>query len=198
MPLYMRVSSTEGRQKQIMGPYNDESISRAQEYAKVRSEREGVMIEAFWVIGRRRPMLLSIHKQGKQTYPKSPAGVRQLENVSACMSRPSSTVKSSERAPREVSSRFLSSARKLPGRFTCPARILSAENPPEFQGDPRPVRLVNGEQDVGDGLGSPPGSPPFPPPIEPPLTRENVLPPFTGQISAFGRGFGPGFPYPER
>jgi len=188
MPLYIRVSSTEGRQKQIMGPYNDESISRAQEYAKVRSEREGVMIEAFWVIGRRRPMLLSVHKQGKQTYPKSPGGVRQLENVSTCMSRPSSTVKSSERAPREVSSRFLSGARKLPGRFACPARIVAAAQPPEFTGSPRSIEPVNGEQEVG-GLGETPGTPPFPPPIEPPLTRENVLPPFVGMHPLYGPGF---------
>jgi hypothetical protein len=194
----MRISSTEGRQKQIMGPYNDASISRAQEYAQARSQREGTTIEAFWVCGRRRPMLLSVHKSGKMTYPKSSAGIRQLDNVSSCMSKPSSMVKSSERAPREVTSRFLSGARKLPGRFACPARIVSAENPPEFQGDPRAVKPVNGEQEVGDGLGSYVEAPPFPPPIEPPLTRENVLPPFTGPQGALGRGFGPGFPYPER
>lgn len=186
MPLYMRVSSTEGRQKQVMGPYNDDSVDRAEEYAKTRSQREGVMIEAFWICGRRRPMLLMIFKQGKMVYPKSATGLRQLKNVASCMSRGSSTVKSSERAPREITSRLLSGARKLPGRFACPARILSAESPPEFTGDPQSVNPINGEQELGEGYESPPGSPPIPPPIEPPLTREAVMPPFLGYHSYFG------------
>ena len=120
MPLYMRVSSTEGRQKQVMGPYNDDSVDRAEEYAKTRSQREGVMIEAFWICGRRRPMLLMIFKQGKMVYPKSATGLRQLKNVASCMSRGSSTVKSSapERSSKAAWTLRLSCQNLVSGKST--------------------------------------------------------------------------------
>lgn len=163
MPIYVRTLPGTKRGGDISGPYAETQLRQLRDQAQTLSAG-GKTVDIYWICGRRRPMLCAIYQNGQQKYPRNKQEERSLENVTSCMARPSAPIKSSERTPREVTSAMLSKARKLPHRFTCPARIISTQ---QLQGlpmeevpleMPRPVDDVGGEQ-VIEGMFSPPLAP---------------------------------------
>ncbi len=149
MPIYLRSLPGTRKGGDLAGPYQETRLKELREYARNLSASTQSTVEAFWVCGRRRPMLLAMYQKGDQKYPRTKQEERQLENVSACIEKPVAHSLSSERSPREITSQFLSKARKLPGRFACPARIVSA-TPLQDLSMPRPVRPIDGEEVLGN------------------------------------------------
>jgi len=158
MPIYLRTTPGTRRGGDLAGPYEEKRLKELRQYAQNLSQQTGQTVEAYWICGRRRPMLLLLYKNGAQKYPRTAQEERQLEGVTACLSRPGATAKSLERSPKEITSSLLSKARKLPGRFACPARIVSSEPLQDFS-MPRPVEPTNGEQRLDDQMLPPIGPP---------------------------------------
>lgn len=158
MPIYLRNTPGTKRGGDIAGPYEESKLKQLRPYAQNLSERTGSNVDAYWICGRRRPMLLFSFRSGKQAYPRTKQEERQLENVSSCLARPGAEARSQERAPKKINSNIFGSARKLPGRFACPAKIVSTEPLQDF-GMPRSVQPVEREQ-VFAGQMLPPIGPP--------------------------------------
>lgn len=161
MPIYLRNMPGAKRGGDLAGPYEEGKLEQLRTYAQNLSQSTGKNVDAFWVCGRRRPMLLFSFRNGKQSYPRTKQEERQLQNVASCLGRPGAATKSSERTPQRVTTSMFSSARKLPGRFACPARIVSSEPLQDFS-MPRPVQHVGGEQRLDADL-----LPPIPLPYGP-------------------------------
>jgi hypothetical protein len=151
MPIYLRNTPGTKRGGDLAGPYEESRLKTLRTYAQGLSERTGGTIEAYWLCGRRRPMLLFIYRDGKQAYPRTKQEERQLEGVTSCLSRPGANAKSQERTPRKINPNIFSSARKLPGRFACPARIVTSEPLQDFS-MPRPVQPLKAEQTLSQIL----------------------------------------------
>lgn len=175
MPIYLR--STPGSKKggDVTGPYEESKIQRLREYAQGLSDRNKNTVEAYWVCGRRRPMLLAMYQEGRQKYPRNAQEERQLQGVATCLARPGAESKSLERSPRAVTTQMFSKARKLPQRFACPVRIVSSQPLQDFT-LPHPVMDVGGEQILGDQF--------LPPPI-PPGRFSPVMPEYWSNRSNF-------------
>lgn len=156
MPLYLRTSPGAKKGGDITGPYDEANLNQLRQHAQSASSQKSA--EIFWVCGRRRPMLLASYQNGAQKYPRNKHEERQLENVTSCMFKPGATIKSSERSPREITSHMLSRFRKLPNRFTCPAKIVSSTQFQELQ-MPTPIHDVGGEQHMVEGAFGQPISP---------------------------------------
>lgn len=163
MPIYVRVLPGSKRGGDISGPYDETKLSQLREQARGQSGG-GKTIDIYWICGRRKPMLCAIYQNGQQKYPRNKQEEKSLANVTSCMARPSAATKSSERTPRQITSAMLSKARKLPNRFSCPARIVATQQLQELSlGEeelamPQPVDNVGGMR-VIEG--------PFAPPLAP-------------------------------
>lgn len=159
MPVYLRTSQGKIREAKVVGPYEETRLKELRDYARKLSERSTSVVEAFWVCGRRRPMLLFMYQSGNKSYPRNAQEERQLENVMTCLARPGASAKSLERSPRKISTSAFSKARKLPGRFACPARIIL--NPPvqDFQNIeyPHSVKTYPREHELSNQLVPPIG-----------------------------------------
>ncbi len=145
MTIYIRSTPGARQGGDLVGPYEETRLKELRQYAQNLSAATGGQVEAYWVCGRRRPMLLAMYRKGSQMYPRTRQEERQLENVSSCITRPGAVAKSQERSPREITAKFLSKARKLPGRFACPAKIVTSQPLQEFA-MPRAVQPTDGEQ----------------------------------------------------
>lgn len=174
MPLYLRINPGSQRSGDVLGPYEESRFQRAREYAKNLSQSQQKTVEVFWLCGRRRPMLLAIYVSGAQKYPRNEREEQQLTNVSSCMARPGAPAHSLARTPRKIGPHTFSHHRKLPGRFACPARIVSAPPLQDFQ-LPQPVADVGAQGQTLRGFGE--GLPPLGPPIGYPATFSPYSPP---------------------
>lgn len=154
MPIYVRSYQTDQGYKNanVTGPYEEAKLGQIRQHVQNLSSRGTNTVEAFWVCGRRRPMLLFIYQSGEQKYPRNNQEERQLQNVTSCLARPGASSRSAERSPRSISPNLFSKARKLPGRFACPAKIVSAKHADPLQDLqlPAPVQTYSHEKQFSD------------------------------------------------
>lgn len=144
MPIYIRSRINSN----IAGPYEESKLVELRAYIQQLSQTQANIIEAYWVCGRRRPMLLAMYKNGQQVYPRNDREERQLSKVMTCLTNPGAEAKSQERAPRKISPGLFRNARKLPGRFACPAKIRESVPLQDFT-LPRAEEPTRGEMVLG-------------------------------------------------
>jgi len=144
MPIYVRSRLNSN----VAGPYEESKLTELRSYIQNLSQTTQNTIEAFWICGRRRPMLLAMYKNGQQVYPRNDQEEQQLSKVMTCLTKPGAEAKSQERAPRKISSNIFRNARKLPGRFACPARIRDSIPLQDFS-LPKAEKPTDGELMLG-------------------------------------------------